>query len=169
MQLTSFGDAWRVFLSLVRASEGKSGFQKMIGPVELMVVYFDDNRLSLEALSKFKAIPDGGLVSLLDMLVIQKNMSGDIALIELSNTADELERSEPEENGLGLFAQEDVDLVAEQLPNNSASALLLLEHTWLPRISDVSWREAAVTLLDEQVSPEIVARVEQLREEKRNG
>lgn len=135
----------------------------MIGPLELMALYFEDNGRCRKVLSELKTVRSGGLVRLLDVVTIEKNRSGDVAVIELSNMNAELKRPEPDEKRLGLFAQENVNLAAEQLPNNSGSALLLLEHSWLSGISDISWREAAVTLLNEHVSPDILARVERLR------
>jgi uncharacterized membrane protein len=140
----------------------------MIGPVEFMVIRFEGNKLSGKILPELQAVRSAKIVRLLDMVVVQKSESGDVAVAELSDLSDtELEKLRPEEESLGWFAQEDLNSVADQLPNNSTAALLLFEHTWAAKISEAVRLAGGEVLADERIPHEVAAGVEELLKAER--
>jgi uncharacterized membrane protein len=135
----------------------------MIGPVEFMVIRFEGNKLSGKILPELQAVRSAKIVRLLDMVVVQKSESGDVAVAELSDLSDtELEKLRPEEESLGWFAQEDINSVANQLPNNSTAALLLFEHTWAAKISEAVRLAGGEVLADERITRLLQSKVSKM-------
>ena len=140
----------------------------MIGPVEFMVIRFEGNKFSGKILPQLQAVRAAQIVRLLDMVFIQKTERGSVAVTELSDLSDtELARLRPEEESLGWLAEEDIDSVADQLPNNSSAAILLFEHAWAAKISEAVRAAGGEVLADERIPRETVARVEEILKAER--
>lgn len=128
-----------------------------IGPVQLVVIGFEHPRFTGEVLEEFDRLRDADTVRVIDALVVTKDADGEVAAVEMSqmDTVAAMEfgatvgalvglgaageegavvgaelGAEAAEDGLDLFDEEDVWDVLEELPVDSAAALILLEHRW---------------------------------------
>ena len=125
-----------------------------LGPVQLVVLGFDETALPLALVKQLRQWRADGAVRLVDALFVAKNDHGDLTEISdatfnleeaelLGTLADALFRSRTAESnrgaGLGTLAAEagefgldrdDIDQIADLIPRRSAAVLVLLEHLW---------------------------------------
>ena len=132
----------------------------MTGPVQVLVVGFDNPTFSGEVLTEFKRLREAGIVKLVGLLVVSRTQEdafetldlpegieadlGDIAAGVLGLTADSAE--------IGAdVAEVDADTtwsLADAIPVGSTAAVALIEHTWADPLSAAIQR-AGGTLRDE--------------------
>jgi len=62
---------------------------------------------------------------------------------------------------MGLFAQEDLEQVAADIPNNSAAGLLLFEHTWAIGLKEAIKNAGGIAVTGGFVSPDVLQELEQ--------
>ena len=134
-----------------------------IGPVQLVVIGFEHPDFSGEILEEFVRLRDHDTVRVIDAQVVAKDAEGDVAVVELSqlDPAEAMEfgatigalvglgaageegaavgaelGAEAAEDGLELFDEDEVWDVLEDLPLDTAAALILLEHRWAIPLRD---------------------------------
>lgn len=150
------------------------------GPVQIMVVGFEDPNFTGEILSELQRLKDADLVRVVDLVVVAKDSSGEIASVELSDLTDE-ERAEfgaiagaligfgmeGDEEGLeagalagaeaaeeGILGEEAVWSIADVIPMGTTAAVALLEHRWAIPLRDAIIRAGGIPLADTWIHPE---------------
>jgi uncharacterized membrane protein len=129
-----------------------------IGPVQLIVLGFPEPNFHGEIIAELERLRETGTVRVIDALAVHKDADGEIEVAHLSNLTDDeaiefgsvvgaliglgIEGEEgmaagaeagamaAAEDGVDVFSDEDAWDVIEEIPNGSAAALVLLEHTW---------------------------------------
>src|SRR4051795_7094660 len=130
-----------------------------IGPVQLIVLGFEHPNFHGEIIAELEKLRASDTVRVIDALAVHKDAEGEIEVAHLSNlTKDEaielgtkigaliglgIEGEEGMEagavagaerggggNGAHVFTDEEAWDVLEEIPNDSAAALILLEHHW---------------------------------------
>jgi hypothetical protein len=133
----------------------------MTGPVQVLVVGFDQPTFSGGVLAEFTRLRDAGIVRLVDLLVISRTEDGAFETLPLPEGV-EADLGEVAASVLGQtedaadFEAEvgDVDSAAPTwslagaIPVGSTAAVALIEHTWAIPLSAAIQR-AGGTLLDE--------------------
>jgi hypothetical protein len=130
------------------------------GPVQVLVVGFDQPSFSGEVVAEFARLRDAGIVRLVDMLVVSRTAE---------DTFEALDRAEGLEADLGEVAasilgqpensaatdrqRADIDTastwsLADAIPIGGTAAVALIEHTWAGPLSAAIQR-AGGTLLEE--------------------
>ena len=150
-----------------------------IGPVQLLVVGFRHPRFQGEIRAELDRLRDNDLVQVIDVLAVRKDADGKAevlheshlgpdeqqafgsivgALIGLGAAGEEgfelgAERGATavQERG-GVFDEDAWDVLAE-IPEDSAAALILLEHRWAIPLRDAIARAGGVRLASEFISP----------------
>ncbi|MGH2514446.1 MAG: DUF6325 family protein [Ktedonobacterales bacterium] len=109
-----------------------------IGPLEYVVIEFEGNHFTGEILPELHALRDQGVVRVVDLVFIQKDQDGKMTARELSDLSeDEAKPFGPIAGDmLRLLTPEDVEDVADSVPNNSSAAIALLEHTWAVHLQE---------------------------------
>lgn len=104
----------------------------MYGPLEYVVIQFEDNRFTGELLPVLMDVEEEGCVGVVDLIFVRKDASGALTLLEISELDEGLAAAyEPLVSEFhGLLTAEDVATAAIDLPADSAAAVLLLEHHW---------------------------------------
>jgi len=102
-----------------------------LGPLEYLVVGFEGNRFTGQILAELRAASEKGIIRVVDLCVLKKDDQGNVTALELSElSGEEAAQLGPlAGNLLGLFAQDDIEQAAANIPNNSAAGLLLIEQT----------------------------------------
>jgi uncharacterized membrane protein len=132
----------------------------MTGPVQVLVVGFDQPTFSGEVLAEFARLRDAGIVRLVDVLVVSRSEDGALETVEISDAvganlgglaAEVLAR--PEGVVDGELDAADVDAasmwsLAEAIPIGGTAAVALIEHVWAAPLSAAIQR-AGGTLLEE--------------------
>ena len=128
-----------------------------IGPVQLVVIGFEHPKFTGEVLEELERLRDADTVRVIDALVVMKDADGEVEAVELSQldidaamefgakvgaliglgaagaegaVAGAELGAQAAEEGLDLYDEEDVWDVLDELPLDSAAALILLEHRW---------------------------------------
>ena len=151
-----------------------------IGPVQLIVLGFNHPDFHGEIIEELERLRESDTVRVIDALAVHKDADGEVEVAHLSNlTLDEavelgskvgaliglgiegeegLEAgaalgAEAAADGVQVFSDEDAWDVLEDIPNDSAAALLLLEHHWAVPLRDAIVRAGGFRLSDGFISP----------------
>ncbi len=151
-----------------------------IGPVQLLVLGFKHPDFHGQIIEELEKLRESDAVRVIDSLAVYKDAEGEIEVMHLSNlTKDEaielgskvaalvglgIEGEEGFElgaeigaeagaEGLEFFSDEDAWDVIEEIPNDSAAALILLEHHWAVPLRDAIASAGGMRLASEFISP----------------
>ena len=153
-----------------------------IGPVQLIVLGFNHPDFHGEVIAELERLRESGVVRVIDALAVYKDAEGELEVEHLSNlTEDEaielgskigalvglgFEGEEgadagavagaeeaAAEGGVNVFSYEDAWDVLEDIPNDSAAALVLLEHHWAVPLRDAIVRAGGFRISDGFISP----------------
>ena len=144
----------------------------VLGPLEYLVVGFERYRFTGQILAELREAQEKGIIRVLDLCVIQKDQQGNVTQRELSELSGEeaTELSPLAGNVMGLLAEEDIQQLAADIPNDSAAGLLLFEHTWAIGLKEAIKNAGAVAVTGGFVSPEALEELEKdLEAEKQNA
>jgi uncharacterized membrane protein len=151
-----------------------------IGPVQLLVLGFSRPDFHGEIRGELQRLKDNDLVRVIDALAVQKDAQGNVSVLHQSQLSDEqtaefgalvggliglgaageegmevgaeLGASTVEERG-GVFSDEEAWDVLAEIPNDTAAALILLEHRWAIPLRDAVARAGGFRLASEFISP----------------
>jgi uncharacterized membrane protein len=152
-----------------------------IGPVQLIVLGFNHPEFHGEIVAELEKLRASDTVRVIDALALYKDADGEIEVQHLSNLTKEeaielgskvgaliglgIEGEEGIEAGAAagaeatadgvdiLSSNEDAWDVLEEIPNDSAAALLLIEHHWAVPLRDSIARAGGFRISDGFISP----------------
>src|SRR5215208_3564476 len=151
-----------------------------IGPVQLLVLGFNHPDFHGEIIQELERRRESGTVRVIDALAVHKDAEGEIEVAHLSNlTKDEavelgskvgaliglgIEGEDGLEkgaeagalaaaDGVQIFSDEQAWDVLADIPNDSAAALILVEHHWAVPLRDAIARAGGFRLSDGFISP----------------
>jgi uncharacterized membrane protein len=108
------------------------------GPVEIAVLEFPGRGFDGEIVPALSELVDDGIVTILDLVLVCKDVDGSITSVELSDlgadTAALFDDLDGEVNG--LLADEDLATVGEALSLGSSALLVVWETSWARRLVD---------------------------------
>jgi uncharacterized membrane protein len=151
-----------------------------VGPVQLIVLGFEHPNFHGEVIEELEKLRASDTVRVIDALAVHKDASGEIEVQHLSNlTKDEaieigtkigaliglgiegeegmeagaIAGAEAAEDGIQFFGDEKAWDVLEEIPNDSAAALLLIEHHWAVPVRDAVYRAGGFPISDGFIHP----------------
>jgi uncharacterized membrane protein len=151
-----------------------------IGPVQLIVLGFKHPDFHGQIIEELQRLHDSGTVRVIDALAVHKDADGEIEVAHLSNLSrDEAIEvgstvgalvglgiageegaevgaeagAEAAAEGAELFTDEEAWDVIEDIPNDSAAALILLEHHWAVPLRDAIAAAGGFRISDGFISP----------------
>lgn len=153
-----------------------------IGPVQLIVLGFSNPNFHGEIIAELERLRASDMIRVIDSLVVYKDADGEIEVEHLSNLSKDeaielgskigaliglgIEGEEgaeagavagaeevAAEGGVHVFTEEEGWDVLEDIPNNSAAALVLLEHHWAVPLRDAVVRAGGFRISDGFISP----------------
>jgi uncharacterized membrane protein len=151
-----------------------------IGPVQLIVLGFHEPNFHGEVIAELERLRANDTVKVIDALAVYKDAEGAIEVEHLSNlTKDEavelgtvvgalvglgIEGEEGIEagaeagaelgsEGISFFSEEKAWDVVGDIPNNTAAALILIEHHWAVGLRDAVYRAGGFRIGDEFITP----------------
>ena len=109
-----------------------------LGPLEYTVIGFEGNRFNGEIAREIQKVVDKGIIRLVDVVFITKDIDGEVTVIELDNRDDpRFAGFAPLLAGLrGLFTADDIAAIGEDLPVNTSALAVLFEHRWAEHLKD---------------------------------
>jgi len=151
-----------------------------IGPVQLIVLGFDHPNFHGEVIAELENLRRSDTVRVIDALAVYKDAAGEIEVEHLSNlsTEEAIEfgtkigallglgidgeegmaagaeaGAEAAAAGVTAFTDADAWDILAEIPNDSAAALLLIEHHWAVPLRDAIARAGGFRLSDGFISP----------------
>jgi uncharacterized membrane protein len=153
-----------------------------VGPVQLLVIGFEHPEFEGKVIEELEKLRESNTVKVIDALAVYKDAAGDVEAAHLSNLTREeaievgskvaaliglgFDGEEGMEAGLEagaevaaaqggveVFDDEDAWDVIEDIPNDSAAALILLEHHWAVPLRDAIASAGGFRLASEFISP----------------
>jgi uncharacterized membrane protein len=161
-------------------ADATKGAAMAIGPVQLIVLGFDHPEFHGEIIAELERLRESDTVRVIDALAVHKDAEGEIEVQHLSNlSADEAIElgskvgaliglgiegeegmaigaqagAEAGADGISVFSEEEAWDVIEDIPNDSAAALLLIEHHWAVPLRDAVVRAGGFRISDGFISP----------------
>jgi uncharacterized membrane protein len=163
------------------ATDQAKGAMMAIGPVQLIVLGFSHPNFHGEVIAELERLHDSGTVRVIDALAVYKDADGELEAEHLSNLTEaeaievgstigaliglgfegedgaqagaEAGAAEAAAEGINVFGgAEEWDVLAD-IPNDSAAALILLEHHWAVPLRDAIARAGGFRLADGFISP----------------
>jgi len=151
-----------------------------IGPVQLIVLGFEHPNFHGEVIAELERLHENGMVRVIDSLAVYKDADGDLEVEHLSNLTEaeaieigskigaliglgidgeegmeagaEAGAEQAAEEGINVFGGDEWDVI-EDIPNDSAAALILLEHHWAVPLRDAIARANGFRISDGFISP----------------
>ncbi len=152
-----------------------------IGPVQLIVLGFEHPDFHGEIIEELEKLRESDTVRVIDSLAVYKDADGEMEVMHLSNltrdeaielgskvaaliglgidgeegmeAAAEIGAEIAAEEGVEIFSEEDAWDVLEDIPNDSAAALILIEHHWAVGLRDAVARAGGFRVADGIISP----------------
>ena len=151
-----------------------------IGPVQLIVLGFEHPEFHGEIVAELERLNESDTVRVIDALAVHKDADGGIEVAHLSNLSKEeavelgskvgaliglgiegeegveagaMAGAEAAADGMQVFSDEQAWDVLEDIPNDSAAALILLEHHWAVPLRDAIDRAGGFRISDGFISP----------------
>jgi uncharacterized membrane protein len=151
-----------------------------IGPVQLIVLGFNHPEFHGEIIAELERLHESGTVRVIDALAVYKDAAGELEVEHLSNltTQEAVELgskvgaliglgiegeegmyagaeagAEAAADGAHVFSEDEAWDVLEDIPNDSAAALILLEHHWAVPLRDAVVRAGGFRISDGFISP----------------
>ncbi len=154
-----------------------------IGPVQLIVLGFTHPNFQGEVLAELEKLRDSDTIRVIDAMAVSKDANGDVAILKMDNltrderielgakigaligigaAGDDDEAVEEmamagaragAEEGIEVFSEDAVWDVVEEIPNDTAAALLLIEHHWAVGLRNAVARAGGFGISDGFVSP----------------
>ena len=153
-----------------------------IGPVQLIVLGFNHPDFHGEIIAELERLRESDTIRVIDSLVVYKDAHGELEVEHLSNLTEEqaievgskigaliglgIEGEEgaeagaiagaeevAAEGGVHVFTEEEGWDVLEDIPNDSAAALVLIEHHWAVPLRDAVLRAGGFRISDGFISP----------------
>jgi translation initiation factor IF-2 len=130
-----------------------------IGPIEYLVVAFPGNKFKGEIIPALAELVENGTIRILDLVFIMKDEEGNVAAIELSDLDPEDEAaamSDISEIDKGLLNEEDIQLAADSLEDNSSAGLLVFENVWAAKFAEAVRNADGQLVANERIPYDIV-------------
>ena len=151
-----------------------------VGPVQLLVLGFKSPDFHGEVIAELERLRESDTVKVIDALAVYKDADGEIEVEHLSNLTQEeaIEvgskigaliglgfdgeegaeagaelGAEATSDGVHAFSDADAWDVIAEIPNDSATALILLEHHWAVPLRDAIARANGFRISDGFISP----------------
>ncbi len=132
-------------------------------PLEYALIKFEGNKFSGKIVPELLDLAERGIVRFVDIVFIQKEEDGNTRTIELNDLDPEsYEMFVPMgEHVSSLFTNDDLQIAASKLPENSAAILFLWENLWIANLRKALLDAGGQLVERAQIAPEVVEQFKQ--------
>lgn len=132
-----------------------------LGPLEYTVIGFTGNEFDGSIAREIGRVVENGTIRIVDIVGIIKDVSGDVAIIEIDAKSDPRFASIAPllKDRMGLFTPEDLATIAVRLPEETAALVVLFEHRWAVHVKEAIAAAGGQLIAREVIAPEILEEV----------
>ncbi len=132
-----------------------------IGPLEYVVIGFEDDHFTTEILPELKALQASSLIRVVDLLFLIKDAGGEVTMREVHELNEESGHAYDDlvDDLSGWLTAEDIAKLAEAIPPGTSAVVVLLEHPWTLKLAAAVRRAGGVLFTGGLVAPDVLAQV----------
>jgi hypothetical protein len=134
-----------------------------LGPVDYIIVEFPKGAASFtgEMAAELVKLVDGGLIRVVDILILAKDDDGSIEAMELSDIPELGELEQLEAQLAELLAEEDVEHLAAAMDPGSVAGVLVYENLWAAPFASAARRSGGQLIANGRIPIQsIIAAIE---------
>jgi hypothetical protein len=128
------------------------------GPIDFIALEFPGNQFTGKILPDLFELVDKGIIRIIDLVIIRKEQ-GQVSVRELRELDPaHIEMLSPLKADVSqMITKNEIDMIAEQLADNSSAGLLLIENVWAKKTQQDMQAAGSRLLMFERIPPEAVA------------
>jgi hypothetical protein len=128
------------------------------GPIDFLALEFKTDQLTGESLPELLELVENKIIRVIDLVIIVKDQDGETQVLEIEELApDMLAIFDPLEIEIsGIIQVEDIELIAEQMEENTTAALLLFENLWAIEFGEAVTRASGRLVMYDRIPFEVV-------------
>jgi len=128
------------------------------GPTSVLVIESQGGEYKGEILAALIELVNAGTVRVIDALGVTKDDKGKVTTLEVSQMGERgVHIFDPLNAEItGLLSNTDIEDIAAMLDNNSASALLVLEHVWANKLGEAIVNAKGKVVMNRLLLPDVV-------------
>jgi len=132
-----------------------------LGPIEMLCIKFPNYLIKDEIASALRELVKNRTIRIIDIVFIRKNENGNVLISELDEL-DDIDHSilDPIVSTITqLICEDDLQMIAETLDDNSFAAVMLFENIWATAFRDAIVNASGKLLLSERIPSSVIDEV----------
>jgi hypothetical protein len=132
----------------------------MLGPIDYVVVGFKGNNFDGSVVSELSNAVRQGIIRVIDLVFIMKDENDNVLAGEYEDQPAEIKDvfDDIEYKGeMPLFTESDIAKVAQNMPNDTAAGVLVIEHLWAKGLKKALIDAGGTLIADGRIHPDAVA------------
>lgn len=130
-----------------------------MGPVDYVVLGFRGNSFDGSIMEELVKATKHGTIRVLDLLFIMKDTDGKVVDMEYEDQSEEFRAAFGEferEDDLPLLAESDIEKIANDMENDTAAGVLVIEQLWAKGLKKALLDAGGFLIADGRIHPEAV-------------
>ncbi len=127
-----------------------------LGPVSYTVIAFPGNKFSGDIAPEVAKLVESGLVRILDLVFVAKDEQGDTISLEFDQMDELAGFGDVDGEVGGLVNMEDLDHVADSLPEGNSALVILWEDVWALPLADAVRASGGIVVDSARIPPPLV-------------
>jgi hypothetical protein len=128
------------------------------GPIDFIALEFKTDQLSGESLPALLELVQKKIIRVIDLVIIVKDQQGQYQVLEMEELApNTLAIFDPLQVEIsGIIQVEDIEIIAEEMEENTTAALLLFENLWAIEFGEAVTRASGRMMMYDRIPFEVV-------------
>ncbi len=128
------------------------------GPIDFIAFEFKGNQFKGEIIPALLELVNNGIIRVIDLVIVQKDTTGKV-------TMREMQQMEPAAVAIfdplkaqitGMIQIEDIQLIGDQVDNNTTAAIMLFENLWAIKFKEAVLNANGRVVMQERIPNEVV-------------
>jgi hypothetical protein len=135
------------------------GSVPMLGPVDYVVLGFKGNNFDGSIMKELSAAVKSNIIRVLDLVFIMKDKDGKVIEGEYEDQSEDLKKTFGDfkrADDTPILSDNDVDKIAQQMKNDTAAGVLVVEHLWAKGLKQALLDAGGFLVADGRVHPEAI-------------
>ena len=128
------------------------------GPIDFIALEFKGNKFRGDILPELFELVNKEIIRIIDMVVIVKDQDGEVTVLEMKELDPEtISIFDPLHVAVtSIITRQDIDMLAEQLENNSTAGAMLIENLWAVKTKEAMLAADGRLVMFERIPHDVV-------------